>query len=207
MTTELAAMTSAKLRRRLAHLASLDPDVTAALRSHAVVAAGSAVAVVALLSWRLHDVAALPAFLYLGLLGVVLALTDLHSHRLPNRLVLPSYGVVAVLLGVAAIATSDWHSLVSGLIGMSAWFGGYLVLAFINPRGLGMGDVKLAGLLGLALGWIGLNAVFSAAVGAFVLTAVTGLVLIACRRASLRAHIAMGPSMLIATGICAFLYG
>ena len=78
---------------------------------------------------------------------VVLSAIDFESHRLPNRLVLPS---AAVVLGARlASAPEHWHAWLGAGLGVFAFF---LVVALIYPAGLGMGDVKLVLLLGFALG-------------------------------------------------------
>jgi leader peptidase (prepilin peptidase)/N-methyltransferase len=59
-----------------------------------------------------------------------------------------------------------------------------------------MGDVKLAGLLGLHLGWLGWGAVVVGAFAAFVVQAVVALVLLAARRIGLRGELPFGPAML-----------
>lgn len=78
---------------------------------------------------------------------VVLSVIDLESHRLPNRLVLPS----AALVLAARLATdpAHWQWWLGASLGA---FAGFLVFALIVPAGLGMGDVKLMLLLGAALG-------------------------------------------------------
>src|SRR4030095_12011077 len=91
--------------------------------------------------------AELPAFLYLGAIGVALAAIDLAHHRLPNTLVLPSYPVGLVLLGAAAATRGDGDAYLRALAGMAVLYGAYFLLLLAHPAGLGFGDVKLAGLL------------------------------------------------------------
>ena len=99
------------------------------------------------LAWRFGAVGhltVLPAYLYLGVLGVVLAAIDADVHRLPDALVLPSYPVALVLLAGASWGTGDWWSLVrAALAGAALWLA-YLVLALISPGGLA-GVVLLLG--------------------------------------------------------------
>jgi len=70
------------------------------------------------------------------------------------------------------------------------------VLALASPGGLGMGDVKLAALLGLYLGWLGWAAVVLGALAGFVVQAVVALALLAARRIGLRGELPFGPAML-----------
>ena len=65
----------------------------------------------------------------------------------------------------------------------------------INPSGLGLGDVKLAGVLGAFLGWLGWPAVLVGTVAAFVINAAVALVLLAARQVGTKSGIAFGPAM------------
>jgi len=139
---------------------------------------------------------ALPAYLYLAAIAVALALIDLEVHRLPDAIVLPSYPVALVLLGGASLLTGDGGAFVRALVGAVALFGLYALLWFVRPGGMGLGDVKLAGVLGLYLGWWGWDAL---AVGGFLAFLVGGLVslpLLLSGRAGRRSAIPFGPSML-----------
>lgn len=79
---------------------------------------------------------------------VVLAVIDVRTRRLPNRIVLPAAAVVlAAQIAIAPDRALEWTL---GALGAFAFL---LAAALLNPAGLGMGDVKLALLLGAALGW------------------------------------------------------
>jgi len=141
----------------------------------------------------------LPAYLYLGAVGAVLALIDLDVHRLPDLIVLPSYPIAFVLLLVPTVVTGQWGALLRAVLAGLVLFASYLVLALVSPGGggLGFGDVKLAGVLGLLLGWLGWGPVIVSALAAFVIGGVIALVLLLTRRASRSSHIAFGPSMIL----------
>ena len=138
----------------------------------------------------------LPAFLYLAAVGLALALIDLDCKRLPNVLTLPSYPVVGVLLGVAALLGSDSGDLVRALLGGAAMYAVYFALCFAYPAGMGFGDVKLSGVLGLGLGWLGWGAWSVGLFLGFLLGAVFGLGLIAARRGGRKTAVPFGPFML-----------
>jgi leader peptidase (prepilin peptidase)/N-methyltransferase len=153
-------------------------------------------AVLALVCGRFAGQPSLLAFGFLGALGVALGAVDVAVHRLPDRLTLPAYPVMVVLLGAAAAIGHDGGTLVRALLAGVALTAAYLVLALLRPGQLGGGDIKLAGLLGLGLGWLGWPAVIAGAVLAFLLTAVVSLALLAARRIGLRDAICFGPFML-----------
>ena len=79
---------------------------------------------------------------------VVLAAIDLERGVIPNTIVLPAAAVVLLAhIAIHPSRTVEW------LVAAAAAFTVFLVLALINPAGLGMGDVKLVFLLGAGLGW------------------------------------------------------
>jgi leader peptidase (prepilin peptidase)/N-methyltransferase len=80
---------------------------------------------------------------------------------------------------------------------MAALFGLYFLLAFIYPAGMGFGDVKLAGVLGMYLGWLGWAEVITGAFLGFLLGGVVGALLMAVRRAGRKSQIPFGPYMLL----------
>ena len=141
----------------------------------------------------------LPAYLFLGVIGAALTLIDLDVHRLPDLIVLPSYPIVFVLLLVPTVVTGQWGALLRAVLAALALFGVYLALALVSPGGggLGFGDVKLAGLLGLGLGWLGWGPVVVSVLAAFVTGGVIALALLLARRATRSSHIAFGPSMIL----------
>ena len=163
-------------------------------------------AVFVLLTIRLGADAALPAFLYLGAIGVALCMIDIDVRRLPDQIVLPSYLVGVVLLGGAAAVTGSWGDLVRALIGMAVLYAFYFLLAFIYPAGMGFGDVKLAGVLGLYLAWLGWSELVVGAFLGFLLGGVVGLVLMLTRRAGRKSQLPFGPYMLVGA-LLAILWG
>ena len=120
-------------------------------------------AVLALLLGRFGRQPDMVAFGYLGALGVSLAAIDISVQRLPDALTLPAYPVLIVLLALAALAGRNPGALVRALAGCMVLAAVYLVLALLRPGQLGGGDIKLAGLAGLALGWLGWPALLAGA--------------------------------------------
>jgi len=162
-------------------------------------------AVLGVMAWRFGLDAALPAFIYLGVIGVALTMIDIDVHRLPNAIVLPSYVVAAVLLGGAAVATGEWSSLLRAVLGGAALFALYFLLAFVYPAGMGFGDVKLAGVLGAYLGWLGWGVLLVGGFLGFLLGGVVGGGLMMARRAGRKSKIPFGPFMLAGAFIAILL--
>ncbi|MFI1096849.1 prepilin peptidase [Streptomyces sp. NPDC020917] len=138
----------------------------------------------------------LAVWLLLVPVGVVLARVDLTVFRLPDVLTLPALGGTALLLGGAALLPSHDGSWTRALIAAAVLGALYFVLFFVNPSGMGFGDVKLAPTVGLALGWYGWGTVFVGTMLGFGLGAVLGLALIVTRRADRKTPIPFGPFIL-----------
>lgn len=135
-------------------------------------------------------------FGFLGTLGVALAAIDIAVQRLPDRLTLPAYPVMIILLAVSAVIEHDAGALVRAVLGGLAITGAYLVLALARPGQLGGGDIKLAGLAGLALGWLGWPALLAGAAFGFLLLGLVSLALLAARRVRLDGAVCFGPFLL-----------
>jgi leader peptidase (prepilin peptidase)/N-methyltransferase len=147
----------------------------------------------------------LPAYLYLGAVSLVLALIDLDVRRLPNPIVLPSYVVGAALLALPAVLDADWTSAGRALLAMAALFAVFFAIAATYRGGMGLGDVKLAGVLGLYLGWLGWSSVVIGAFSGFLFGGLVGVALLVARRASRRTAIPFGPFMLAGALTAVFL--
>jgi leader peptidase (prepilin peptidase) / N-methyltransferase len=139
----------------------------------------------------------LPAFLYLLAISIALALIDIDVHRLPNAIVLPAYGIGAVLLAVPSLVAGDTGQLARLVAGMALLYGLYFLLAVAHPAGMGFGDVKLAGVLGMYLAWIGWSELGVGAFLAFLVGGVFGIALMLVRRAGRKSRIPFGPFMLL----------
>lgn len=141
------------------------------------------------------------AYLYLAAISIALTLIDLDTHRLPNPIVLPSYVVLVVLLAVACLFGAPWDALLRAGIAGAALFAFYWILRVARPGGMGGGDVKLAGVIGIALGWIGWGAVVVGAFAAFLIGGVVGIALMLGRRATRKTAIPFGPFMVVGAWI------
>lgn len=147
---------------------------------------------------------ALPAFLWLAGISVALAAIDLDVRRLPDAIVLPSYPVALVLLALGAWNPGGrpaFDALLRAVLAGAALLLFYLVVHLVQPRGMGYGDVKLAGVLGMYLGYVGWGALVVGAFAAFLLGGVFGIVLIAVGRAGGKTAVPFGPWMLLGAAV------
>lgn len=146
----------------------------------------------------------LPAYLYLGAVCVALALIDLDTRRLPDALTLPSYPVGIVLLAAASAASGEWGPLARGLLGCVGMYAFYFVLRLAYPKGMGFGDVKLAGVLGLYTGFLGWGAWAVALFGGFFIGGVFSIGLVIAGRAGRKSKVPYGPFMVLGALLAIF---
>ena len=149
-----------------------------------------------LLTLRLVDAGlgwAVPAYLALAFVCVVLAVIDARTRLLPNRITYPAFPVVLGLLVVASVGLGDLGRLARGLLAAVAVGAFFLALALISPRGMGLGDVKLAPTLGLALGWLSWGTVAVGVFAGFLLGGLAGLGAIAVLGLTRKSLLPFGP--------------
>jgi len=157
-----------------------------------------------LLAWHFGLHLVLIAYLYLAAISIALALIDIDLKKLPDALTLPSYPVAAVLLTIGALTAHQPFDLARAAIGGAALFALYGVLWFIYPRGMGLGDVKLAGVLGMYLGYLGWGTLAVGAFFGFAFGGVIGITLMAVGRATRKSKIPFGPFMLAGAMVAVF---
>jgi leader peptidase (prepilin peptidase)/N-methyltransferase len=166
----------------------------------------------------------LAACAYFAVMAVRLTVIDVRHHLLPNRIVFPSYAVAGVLLLTAAFVQfaagpAAFQAIpegTAGFLGVPAlrilaagavlWVF-YFVLRMAYPPGMGFGDVKLAGVLGMYLGYLGWAHVFAGTFAAFLLGGLWSLGLVAARRGTLKSSIPFGPFMLAGAAAAMLLPG
>jgi leader peptidase (prepilin peptidase)/N-methyltransferase len=111
--------------------------------------------------------------------------------------VLPAYPVLAALLAVAAAVTGDWPALLRAGLGAVALFAFFYLLALAYASGMGFGDVKLAGVIGLVLGWFSWGAVAVGAFAGFFLGGVVGVAVLAVGAGGRKTALPFGPFMVL----------
>ncbi|MDX8036906.1 prepilin peptidase [Lentzea sp. BCCO 10_0856] len=149
------------------------------------------------LAWRIGAVPDLFAYSWLAAVGVPLAAIDWNSRTLPTQLIWPGGIVLAALFGMAALLNRDAYPLLRSGVGMLVLLAFYGALYFLQPGQLGGGDLRLAALLGLALGWLGLSAIL---VGTLVgwFGAALALLVLRISRPSRPSHdVPLGPFLII----------
>lgn len=167
----------------------------------------TAAAFVAVTVWMMPHWQTL-AFLYLAAVSIALAMIDIDVRRLPDVIVLPSYLVGAGLLTLAAFVSGDLSAVAragAGLVIMLTGYGLVWLIANVvyRGRGMGLGDVKLAGLLGLYLGYLGWRELATGAFLAFLVGGLVGIVLML--RGGRKVKVPFGPYMLAGAWLGVFV--
>ncbi|MGH3357139.1 MAG: prepilin peptidase [Nocardioidaceae bacterium] len=168
----------------------------AAARGLAPAMALAAVVVCLLLAWQLGWSPALPMWLYVGVIGVVLCYIDWRTRLLPTRLIAPSYAIVIALAVLASALSGEWGALLRAGLGWVVAGGLFFLLWFIYPKGMGYGDVRLSGVLGIALGWLGWAELVVGVYAGFLFGALGGG-LLALLRVVDRKRYPFGPFMVV----------
>jgi leader peptidase (prepilin peptidase)/N-methyltransferase len=170
---------------------------------------GTAILIGALYGWQVTSTVpagVVPAYLVFGAATLGLALIDLDHQLIPNRVLFPSLGVGFVLLAVGAIVEGDAAELLRGVGGGVTYFVVLLAIGLLARGGFGMGDVKLAFLLGLFLGFVGWGELAVGALLAILLGGVASILLLVLTKRGRRAKFAYGP-YLVAGAWAAVLWG
>ncbi|HEX2145087.1 MAG TPA: prepilin peptidase [Glycomyces sp.] len=143
-----------------------------------------------LIAWRAEDLAHGIALGMVAAVGIAAGWIDAYDRRLPDALVLPAYPAV----GVFVLATGDADTMLRAVVCAAASMAVYGIGCVAGH--LGPGDVKLAGLLGLVLGWAAWQTAAVAIAAAVVIGGVQAVVVLALRRK----EFPFGPAMLFGAG-------
>lgn len=150
------------------------------------------------IAWQFWDRPATMVVLVLLLLPMLLlAAIDQDVHRLPDRITKPLYPIVALALLVPAVVEGDWSGYLRALIAAVLGFGLYFLLAIVGRGAFGWGDVKLAGVLGMPLGWVSWTTLGYGLVAGFFLAGLWALVLLLTKRVTRKDFIALGPFIIV----------
>lgn len=157
-------------------------------------------------SLRFGAAPAVPAYWVLAAACVMITAIDLEHYRVPVKVLYPAWAIGAVALVAASLLGGGLARLVHALLGAALSFAVLFVLHLISPRGMGFGDVRLAGFLGMFLGWLSLAQVGVGLFLAFALGSVVGLALVAAGARSMRSRLPFAP-FLCAGSFIAVLWG
>ncbi|MGK5519984.1 prepilin peptidase [Micromonospora sp. URMC 107] len=145
----------------------------------------------------------LPVLLLLAAVGLVLALADLACLRLPDPLVGTAALVAAVGLTGAALTSGSPGRLLGAVAGAALCFACHVLLALLPGSRLGFGDVKLAAVLGLPLGWLGGSSLALGLLLPHLLHGVLVLVLLVAGRVRRDTPLPLGPALLTGAWLAA----
>lgn len=159
----------------------------------------TAAVVLALVAARASSGWELAALVWLTLIAVPLALTDIAVHRLPDRLIAAAFTGTLVLLTVAALTGHQPGRLARAAVGAVALACFYVALCLIRPGEMGLGDAKLAASIGLVLGWTSWQSLLTGTFAGFTLAAVYGGARLALHRATRTSQLPLGPFILLGT--------
>lgn len=149
---------------------------------------------------------ALPAFCVFFAALLAITVIDLDHFIIPNRVIYPTLFITAPLLLAAAALEGDWRPAEHAAIGGVAGFVAFFIVHLVSPRGMGFGDVRLAGVIGMMLGWLGLGFVALALFLSFLFASVIGIGLMVTRLRSRKDAVPFGPFM-AAGALIAALWG
>jgi leader peptidase (prepilin peptidase) / N-methyltransferase len=139
------------------------------------------------------------AFAVFLLGSAALAWIDAHTMRLPNRVLYPVAWIGIGLLACATATSDSWSRLAGALLSAALLVAVFFVLHKVS--GLGLGDVRLAGLLGVFLGWVGPSVVITGLLSGMVGGGAFGAVLLATGKAERRMMLPYGPFLILGAWI------
>ena len=151
------------------------------------------------------DVVLAPFAVFVATL-VVVSVTDLSSRLVPRWLVYAGVALVVPLLVLTAAVDHQWHQLPGAAIGGAVAFALFFAVWWFVPRGMGYGDVRLAGLIGIATGYLSLLHAYLAFLGGFVIGMVFGVVMMLLGSSGRKTRIPFAPALSVGAVLAVF-YG
>ncbi len=155
---------------------------------------------------RLGADPALPAFLVVLAALLAISAVDLERFIVPNRILYPALFIAAPLLVVAAVVDRDWSSLRDAALGGVLAWALLFAIHMASPKGMGFGDVRLAGLVGMLLGWLSIGHVLLGLFLGFLIAAVVGVGLVAVKLRTRKDKVPFGPFLALGA-VLAVLFG
>ena len=153
---------------------------------------------------RIGDTPALGAYCALGVGLVAASVIDARDGIVPRVIVFPTLAVVCGALVAASVADGQYRPLLDAAIGGAIAFCVFFALWWCFPRGIGYGDVRLAGLIGAALSWLGFKELYIGFLFAFVTGTVLGVVLMVLRGTGRKTSLPFGPPLALGAAFGCF---
>jgi len=189
-------------------VAVVSPLLSQSLSEHSrwVVAAASTALLALWVWWWIGYQDSLEPLGFLALAGIWGAATavDVAEHRLPDPLTLIPYPLFFALQVPYAWLSDEWGRLGAAFLGSLLTATILFVLAYINPSGFGLGDVKLGLTTGAALGWFGVGTAILGVGAAFILMALISALLLVTKRIRRDSEIPFGPFMILGVLVAPF---
>lgn len=145
-----------------------------------------------------------PGYLVFFTCLVSISVIDSQRQIIPNYIVYPTIFISVPMLALAALLGGEWDRFGQAMLGATLAWLALFVIHMISPAGMGFGDVRLAFVLGLFLGWISLSHVVTGLFLGVVIISVAGVVLAVLRLRSIQEHIAFGPFLAVGSTIAVF---
>lgn len=152
-----------------------------------------------LLAWRLSSTFELPAYCLLAASFVAISAIDIEHMRIPSAIVYVTAALGVPLLVLASAGTHRWSALLSALIAGAVAYAIFFALFFAVPKGIGFGDVRLAGLCGASLGWFGYREAVVGFLVSFIVAGVPAVVLLSMHKVERRTQMPFGPFLAAGT--------
>jgi leader peptidase (prepilin peptidase)/N-methyltransferase len=137
---------------------------------------------------------------------VAVSVTDLTHRLVPRRLVYGALALIVPLLVATSAVDHSWRGLAGSAVAGAVSFGLLFAVWWFVPRGMGYGDVRLAGAIGLTVGYLSLLHAYVALLAGFLLGALAGGVVVLASSATRKTRIPFAPS-LAAGAVIAVLWG
>lgn len=147
----------------------------------------------------------IPAYLVFFACLISVSAIDLDEWIIPNRIIYPTLFASVPLLLLAAVVGHRWHSFEHAAIGGVAGFVALYIVHFISPKGMGFGDVRLVGIIGIYMGWLSLLHVFVGVFLGFLVASVVGVALMVARRKGRKDYVPFGPFLALGAVVAVFV--
>jgi leader peptidase (prepilin peptidase)/N-methyltransferase len=139
----------------------------------------------------------LVALWWLVCAGIALIVIDFKSFTLPNAIIYPTFAAATLLFLISSLLVANFEPLARSVAGATVSLVLYGLIIVASPQGMGLGDMKLAGLLGFYLAWFGWGALFIGLLLPFLLATVFAVIKMVSKKARLNSRIAFGPWLIL----------